>query len=154
MTASHAPALAARPAQKCPAAGRWSAPTAPQGREVRLVVGRRGGCGQHRHGQTLLTFSPSPGKRCELCDDGFFGDPLGKRGPVSPCVPCQCHGNVDLNAVGNCEPVSGRCLRCLYNTTGEHCERCQPGFYGDAGCRGNGDGDSTLIPKPVLAAVV
>ena len=48
------------------------------------------------------------------------------------CVPCQCHGNVDLNAVGNCDPVSGRCLRCLYNTTGEHCERCRPGFYGDA----------------------
>ncbi|GAB0198490.1 laminin subunit gamma-3 [Grus japonensis] len=72
------------------------------------------------------------GKRCELCDDGFFGDPLGQRGPVHPCVPCRCHGNVDLNAVGNCDPVSGRCLRCLYNTTGEHCEMCRPGFYGDA----------------------
>ncbi|NXJ78013.1 LAMC3 protein, partial [Trogon melanurus] len=72
------------------------------------------------------------GKRCELCDDGFFGDPLGQRGPVHPCVPCQCHGNVDLNAVGNCDPASGRCLRCLYNTTGEHCERCLPGFYGNA----------------------
>ncbi|KAM6297000.1 laminin subunit gamma-3 [Aegotheles albertisi] len=72
------------------------------------------------------------GKRCELCDDGFFGDPLGQRGAVRPCVPCQCHGNVDLNAVGNCDPVSGRCLRCLHNTTGEHCERCRPGFYGDA----------------------
>ncbi|NXT81584.1 LAMC3 protein, partial [Zapornia atra] len=72
------------------------------------------------------------GKRCELCDDGFFGDPLGQRGPVNPCIPCQCHGNVDLNAVGNCDPVSGQCLRCLYNTTGERCERCRPGFYGDA----------------------
>lgn len=80
----------------------------------------------------LPTFSSSPGKRCELCDDGFFGDPLGQRGPARPCVPCQCHGNVDLNAVGNCDPVSGRCLRCLYNTTGEHCERCLLGFYGDA----------------------
>ncbi|NXN15355.1 LAMC3 protein, partial [Indicator maculatus] len=72
------------------------------------------------------------GKRCELCDDGFFGDPLGQRGPVRPCVPCQCHGNVDPNAVGNCDPVSGRCLRCLHNTTGEQCESCRPGFYGDA----------------------
>ncbi|NXA02509.1 LAMC3 protein, partial [Nesospiza acunhae] len=72
------------------------------------------------------------GKRCELCDDGFFGDPLGQRGPVHPCEPCQCHGNVDPNAVGNCDPVSGRCLRCLHNTMGEHCERCRPGFYGDA----------------------
>uniref|UniRef100_A0A663N0S4 Laminin subunit gamma 3 n=1 Tax=Athene cunicularia TaxID=194338 RepID=A0A663N0S4_ATHCN len=85
-------------------------------------------------GEVVCTHCPpgQRGKRCELCDDGFFGDPLGQRGPVSPCIPCQCHGNVDLNAVGNCDPVSGRCLRCLYNTTGEHCERCQPGFYGDA----------------------
>ncbi|XP_025905366.1 laminin subunit gamma-3 [Nothoprocta perdicaria] len=72
------------------------------------------------------------GKRCELCDDGFFGDPLGQRGPMRPCSPCQCNGNVDANAVGNCEPVSGRCLRCLHNTTGERCERCRQGFYGDA----------------------
>ncbi|XP_050763994.1 laminin subunit gamma-3 isoform X2 [Gymnogyps californianus] len=85
-------------------------------------------------GEVVCTHCPpgQRGKRCELCDDGFFGDPLGQRGPVHPCVPCQCHRNVDLNAVGNCDPVSGRCLRCLYNTTGEHCERCQPGFYGNA----------------------
>ncbi|NXX62583.1 LAMC3 protein, partial [Scopus umbretta] len=85
-------------------------------------------------GEVVCTHCPpgQRGKRCELCDDGFFGDPLGQRGPVRPCVPCHCHGNVDLNAVGNCDPVSGRCLRCLYNTTGEHCERCQTGFYGDA----------------------
>ncbi|NXE09516.1 LAMC3 protein, partial [Lophotis ruficrista] len=85
-------------------------------------------------GEVVCTHCPpgQRGKRCELCDDGFFGDPLGQRGPVHPCVPCQCHGNVDLNAVGNCDPVSGRCLRCLYNTTGEHCERCRTGFYGNA----------------------
>ncbi|KAM9217864.1 laminin subunit gamma-3 [Leptosomus discolor] len=85
-------------------------------------------------GEVVCTHCPlgQRGKRCELCDDGFFGDPLGQRGPVHPCIPCQCHGNVDLNAVGNCDPVSGRCLRCLYNTTGEHCERCRTGFYGDA----------------------
>ncbi|NWU15396.1 LAMC3 protein, partial [Cephalopterus ornatus] len=85
-------------------------------------------------GEVVCTHCPpgQRGKRCELCDDGFFGDPLGQRGPVHPCEPCQCHGNVDLNAVGNCDPVSGRCLRCVYNTTGEHCERCRPGFYGDA----------------------
>uniref|UniRef100_A0A8C4UH76 Laminin subunit gamma 3 n=1 Tax=Falco tinnunculus TaxID=100819 RepID=A0A8C4UH76_FALTI len=85
-------------------------------------------------GEVVCTHCPpgQRGKRCELCDDGFFGDPLGQRGPVHPCVPCQCHGNVDPNAVGNCDPVSGRCLRCLYNTTGDHCERCLLGFYGDA----------------------
>ncbi|NXC45508.1 LAMC3 protein, partial [Penelope pileata] len=85
-------------------------------------------------GEVVCTHCPpgQRGKRCELCDDGFFGDPLGQRGPVRPCIPCQCHGNVDLNAVGNCDAVSGRCLRCLHNTTGERCQRCRPGFYGDA----------------------
>nr|XP_060613663.1 laminin subunit gamma-3 [Anolis sagrei ordinatus] len=71
------------------------------------------------------------GRRCELCDDGFFGDPLGQNGPLRPCQPCQCNGNVDPNAVGNCDSHSGRCLRCLHNTTGEQCQRCKEGFYGD-----------------------
>lgn len=40
MTASRARALMAHPALSCPAVGRWCAPTALQGREVRL------GCGE------------------------------------------------------------------------------------------------------------
>lgn len=75
---------------------------------------------------------PYTGRRCESCGDGFFGDPLGLSGAPRPCRQCQCNGNVDLNAVGNCDPHSGRCLRCLYNTTGTHCELCQEGFYGSA----------------------
>uniref|UniRef100_A0A8C6YDU2 Laminin subunit gamma-3 n=1 Tax=Naja naja TaxID=35670 RepID=A0A8C6YDU2_NAJNA len=71
------------------------------------------------------------GRLCELCDDGFFGDPLGRNGSVRPCNSCNCHGNTDPNAVGNCDTFTGRCLRCLYNTAGEHCERCQEGFYGN-----------------------
>lgn len=76
--------------------------------------------------------SAFPGRRCEICDDGFFGDPLGLSGPPQPCQPCQCSGNVDPNAVGNCDRLSGRCLRCLHNTTGVRCEHCQEGFYGSA----------------------
>lgn len=72
------------------------------------------------------------GRRCETCDDGFFGDPLGLSGDPQPCRRCQCSGNVDPNAVGNCDPLSGHCLRCLFNTTGARCERCQEGFYGSA----------------------
>lgn len=72
------------------------------------------------------------GTRCELCEDGFYGDPLGLRGVVRPCMRCECNLNVDPNALGVCDHVTGRCLKCLGHTDGEHCERCQPGYYGNA----------------------
>ncbi|XP_021567698.1 laminin subunit gamma-3 [Carlito syrichta] len=108
--------------QPCPCPGRSACTTIPESGEV------------------VCTHCP-PGQRgrhCEICDDGFFGDPLGLSGVSRPCRQCQCSGNVDPNAVGNCDPLSGRCLRCLYNTTGDRCERCQEGFYGNA-----------LAPRPV-----
>ncbi|KAA0719380.1 Laminin subunit gamma-1 [Triplophysa tibetana] len=72
------------------------------------------------------------GKRCELCDDGFFGDPLGEAGPVRTCRACSCNNNIDPNAVGNCNRETGECLKCIYNTAGVFCDRCKEGFYGDA----------------------
>lgn len=92
------------------------------------------GPGSHMPQACLSTRSLLPylGRRCEICDDGYFGDPLGISGAPEPCRPCQCSGNVNPNAVGNCDSQSGHCLRCLHNTTGAHCERCQDGFYGSA----------------------
>uniref|UniRef100_A0A8C2ZEG4 Laminin, gamma 1 n=1 Tax=Cyclopterus lumpus TaxID=8103 RepID=A0A8C2ZEG4_CYCLU len=72
------------------------------------------------------------GKRCELCDDGFFGDPLGQSGPVRSCRACKCSDNIDPNAVGNCDRETGECLKCIYNTDGFFCDRCKDGFYGNA----------------------
>ncbi|KAJ0012238.1 hypothetical protein NQD34_013213 [Periophthalmus magnuspinnatus] len=72
------------------------------------------------------------GKRCELCDDGFFGDPLGQEGPVRACRACKCSDNIDPNAVGNCHRETGECLKCIYNTAGLFCDRCQDGFFGNA----------------------
>ncbi|KAM9719019.1 laminin subunit gamma-1 [Menidia menidia] len=72
------------------------------------------------------------GKRCELCDDGFFGDPLGQNGPVRICRACKCSDNIDPNAVGNCNRENGECLKCIYNTDGFFCDRCKDGFYGNA----------------------
>ncbi|XP_034743250.1 laminin subunit gamma-1 [Etheostoma cragini] len=69
------------------------------------------------------------GKRCELCDDGFFVDPLG---PVRACRACKCSDNIDPNAVGNCNRETGECLKCIYNTDGFFCDRCMDGFYGNA----------------------
>ncbi|XP_044634476.2 laminin subunit gamma-3 [Equus asinus] len=102
--------------QPCPCPGRSACTTIPESGEV------------------VCTHCPpgQRGRRCETCDDGFFGDPLGLSGAPQPCQQCQCSGNIDPNAVGNCDPLSGHCLRCLHNTTGAHCEHCQDGYYGSA----------------------
>ena len=48
------------------------------------------------------------------------------------CKRCECNGNIDVNAIGNCDRVSGDCLRCVFNTSGERCDHCLPGYWGDA----------------------
>ncbi|XP_030630730.1 laminin subunit gamma-3 [Chanos chanos] len=85
-------------------------------------------------GEVVCTNCPKGqrGTRCELCEDGFYGNPLGLGGEVRPCVSCNCNGNEDSNAVGVCHHLSGRCLKCVGHTQGDHCERCQPGYYGNA----------------------
>lgn len=72
------------------------------------------------------------GMRCQMCEDGYYGDPLGQSGMVRACVRCNCNGNVDFNAVGICDHFTGRCLKCMGHTEGDHCQRCQRGFYGNA----------------------
>lgn len=85
-------------------------------------------------GQVVCTNCPrgQTGTRCQTCEDGHYGDPLGQSGEVRPCTRCECNGNVDFNSLGMCDHVSGRCLKCLGHTEGEHCQRCRAGFYGDA----------------------
>ncbi|KAL2097851.1 hypothetical protein ACEWY4_007058 [Coilia grayii] len=69
------------------------------------------------------------GSHCQVCADGFYGDPLGERGSRSPCQRCQCNGHVDPRAERNCDRTTGECLRCMNNTRGPSCESCKPGFY-------------------------
>ncbi|XP_058058444.1 laminin subunit gamma-1 [Anopheles bellator] len=71
------------------------------------------------------------GPRCELCSDGYYGDPTGVHGAVRVCQACDCNGNVDQNAVGNCNRTTGECLKCIHNTAGPHCDQCLPGHFGD-----------------------
>lgn len=68
------------------------------------------------------------GPKCDICSDGYFGDPTGKYGPISMCKPCDCNSNVDPNAIGNCNRTTGDCLKCIYNTGGEQCDQCLPGI--------------------------
>ncbi|XP_055540243.1 laminin subunit alpha-1 isoform X2 [Wyeomyia smithii] len=66
------------------------------------------------------------GDHCEICDDGYYGNPLelGEK-----CLPCPCHG-------GPCHARTGECIECLGNTEGWRCERCKSGYWGvpDEGC--------------------
>ena len=69
------------------------------------------------------------GLRCATCSDNYYGNP---EIPGGSCVPCNCNQNWSPDAEGNCDPSSGVCLKCLYNTEGEHCEHCTAGYYGNA----------------------
>ena len=72
------------------------------------------------------------GSRCELCEDGYFGDPEGLQGPRRECRKCECSRNIDPSAIGNCDRLTGECLRCIDDTDGFNCEKCKSGFFGDA----------------------
>uniref|UniRef100_A0A0N4ZF07 Laminin subunit alpha-2 n=1 Tax=Parastrongyloides trichosuri TaxID=131310 RepID=A0A0N4ZF07_PARTI len=69
------------------------------------------------------------GNKCEFCADGFYGDPLATNGT---CVPCDCNNNIDPADIGNCDIKTGKCLKCIYNTAGDHCEKCENFHWGDA----------------------
>ena len=45
---------------------------------------------------------------------------------------CNCSTNWNEDDIGNCDPSTGECLKCLFNTEGDHCQYCQPGFFGNA----------------------
>ncbi|XP_010705705.1 laminin subunit alpha-2-like [Meleagris gallopavo] len=69
------------------------------------------------------------GPRCERCAEGYFGQPLI---PGGSCQPCQCNNNLDFSVPGSCDSLSGACLICKSGTTGQYCERCADGYFGDA----------------------
>nr|XP_040569600.1 laminin subunit alpha-1-like isoform X1 [Lepeophtheirus salmonis] len=69
------------------------------------------------------------GPHCERCENGYFGNPLAV-GNV--CKPCDCNGNSNPYSPDWCDHRTGQCLICMGNTIGRKCERCMPGFYGNA----------------------
>ncbi|XP_018424189.1 PREDICTED: laminin subunit alpha-4-like [Nanorana parkeri] len=70
------------------------------------------------------------GPKCERCAPGYYGSPLLIGGT---CRKCDCSGNSDPNMIfEDCNEVTGQCNSCMGDTTGFHCERCAPGYYGDA----------------------
>ncbi|KAM9296559.1 laminin subunit alpha-5 [Gastrophryne carolinensis] len=88
------------------------------------------GCLQRGSATHCLCKAGYAGTRCERCAPGYYGNPMVIG---SSCLPCNCNGNSDPNMLfSECDPLFGTCSGCMYNTAGQHCELCAPGFYGDA----------------------
>uniref|UniRef100_A0A8C3MQ95 Laminin subunit alpha-5 n=1 Tax=Geospiza parvula TaxID=87175 RepID=A0A8C3MQ95_GEOPR len=67
------------------------------------------------------------GARCELCAPGYHGDAvLAKNCTQCNCSPC---------GTDSCHPQTGQCF-CKPGVTGQHCDRCEEGYYGFEGCSG------------------
>lgn len=66
------------------------------------------------------------GSRCDVCADNYYGNP---EVPGGTCQPCNCSNNVDVTRPGNCDPHTGKCLQCLFNTEGDHCEICMANYF-------------------------
>ncbi|XP_073512146.1 basement membrane-specific heparan sulfate proteoglycan core protein isoform X5 [Phyllobates terribilis] len=65
------------------------------------------------------------GLSCQDCAPGYTRTGGGLY--LGHCEPCDCSGHSET-----CHPETGVCSNCLHNTAGELCDKCAPGFYGDA----------------------
>ncbi|XP_016319957.1 laminin subunit alpha-3 [Sinocyclocheilus anshuiensis] len=76
-------------------------------------------------GRCLKCGDNTAGDHCERCRDGFYSNAAQRR--CSAC-PCPLSNNFALG----CTETEGRLLcLCKDGYTGERCERCAPGYYGD-----------------------
>nr|XP_033477951.1 laminin subunit alpha-3 [Epinephelus lanceolatus] len=59
------------------------------------------------------------------CSSGFYRE---RAGPYrGQCVPCSCNG-----LSNECDERTGNCVNCQFDSTGDRCERCKEGYYGNA----------------------
>lgn len=66
------------------------------------------------------------GNLCHRCANGYYRDPKLLH---QQCQKCRgCYG---ISPTLICDPYTGTCLNCHFNTTGEKCDRCLDGFEGD-----------------------
>ncbi|KAM9727958.1 attractin-like protein 1 isoform 2-T2 [Menidia menidia] len=86
----------------------------------------RGACMEGSYRGPLRPAGPRPGPRDPpdmVLDQGLCPSDRGFNWAFIQCPACQCNGH------SRC--VRGVCERCGNLTAGDHCQSCQPGFYGD-----------------------
>lgn len=69
------------------------------------------------------------GYRCDQCAINYYGNPTERGGS---CKMCQCNNNTDIYDPESCDQETGICKKCRFNTDGDNCEKCLPGYYGNA----------------------
>uniref|UniRef100_A0A673JGZ4 Laminin subunit gamma-1 n=1 Tax=Sinocyclocheilus rhinocerous TaxID=307959 RepID=A0A673JGZ4_9TELE len=106
--------------------GTYSASSAGYLDNVSLMTARRGSGTPARWVERCTCPQGYVGQHCEQCDLRYRRS-QPELGRFSSCEPCNCNGHSDT-----CDPVTGECLKCIYNTAGVFCDRCKEGFYGDA----------------------
>ncbi|MCJ8741639.1 hypothetical protein PDJAM_G00072970 [Pangasius djambal] len=85
---------------------------------------------QHSSNRIICHCKPGyTGHRCDHCAPGYYGHPQQNDGE---CRPCECNGNIVPEDPDSCDPHTGQCLKCLYNTDGPSCSECKPGYFGNA----------------------
>lgn len=96
--------------------------------EVRLDVAGYNPLSSNDHVAPMVEECNCPpqyfGTSCQHCNKGYTKMKNGKL--LGRCEECQCNGH----AV-DCDGKTGQCRDCQHYTTGAHCEKCLPGYYGD-----------------------
>ncbi|TMS16751.1 Basement membrane-specific heparan sulfate proteoglycan core protein [Larimichthys crocea] len=73
------------------------------------------------------------GPRCEICQPGFYGNPL--TGGAQACKPCPCHGTSSNNQFSSTCILDSdgqpTCNNCPIGYSGRRCERCAAGYSGN-----------------------